>query len=245
MNPQLKQRLVGAAVIIACAVIFIPMLVDEDALQDTLDRDRFDVLAPEPDSATPITPMDEHLVEQTERAARGASRDPEPISVGQDQASPTDVIAIPARPLSQPETTPTPDVGRQTVSRTAPTSDKDSTDLASRPSTTGATSARPGPTPPVATRAEPAPAAEPQAVVRRGAWAVQLGSFSSEASARVIERRVRDAGYPAFVDTVRSAGGATTYRVRVGPELLRANAETTRAQLQQLLKINGIVMPHP
>lgn len=241
MNPLLKQRLVGAAVIIACAVIFIPMLVDEDALQDTLDRDRLDVLAPEPDSATPITPVDENLVEQTERAARGASRDTEPTLIGQDQAPRSEVETIPAQPLSQ---TPASDEERQTASRTVSTAEKASADSIARPATVGTNSPRSEPTSPAATRAEPAPAAEPPAAVRRGAWAVQLGSFSSEGSARAIERRVRDAGYPAFVDAVRSGDG-TVYRVRVGPELLRANAETTRAQLQQLLKINGIVMPHP
>jgi DedD protein len=75
-------------------------------------------------------------------------------------------------------------------------------------------------------------------------WAVQVGAFQAEADAKARRDKLRGAGFTAFTDTVRAEKG-TLYRVRVGPEAQRANAERLRDALKARLQIDGIVVPHP
>jgi len=77
-----------------------------------------------------------------------------------------------------------------------------------------------------------------------GAWVVQLGSFSNEQNALKLRDRLRAKGYTAFVEPVQGSGGKSL-RVRVGPELERAQAEAIRDKLQKELKIKGIVGRYP
>jgi DedD protein len=76
------------------------------------------------------------------------------------------------------------------------------------------------------------------------AWVVQLGSFSSEENATGLERRLRDAGYTSFVEPLRQDGEAA-YRVRVGPELLRSEAQALRDRIKSELGLDGIVVSYP
>lgn len=82
-------------------------------------------------------------------------------------------------------------------------------------------------------QASAAPQPEPQRALvsagdapTSGRWAVQVGSFSKEATAERLAKQLRDQGRSAFVMPVKS-GGATLYRVRIGPMKDRASAEST------------------
>lgn len=68
------------------------------------------------------------------------------------------------------------------------------------------------------------PAAPRSAVPAGKGWAVQLGSYSSEATAERLANEWRAKGQSAFVMPVTS-GGKTLYRVRIGPSKDRAGAE--------------------
>jgi len=75
------------------------------------------------------------------------------------------------------------------------------------------------------------------------AWVVQLASLSREANALALQERVRKLGLHAF--TVRSQNdGKTIYRVLVGPELLRSNAELQRQKLLDEVKLSGMVVKY-
>ena len=76
------------------------------------------------------------------------------------------------------------------------------------------------------------------------AWVVQLGSFSSQENASNLNLKLREAGYPAFVEPLKRQGGMA-YRVRVGPELLRSDAQKMKEKLASELKIDGIVIRYP
>lgn len=76
------------------------------------------------------------------------------------------------------------------------------------------------------------------------AFAVQLGVFANPQSAASLVDRARAAGFPAYTESV-PIGGATQYRVRVGPELKRENAERTKAALKARLALDGIIVSHP
>ena len=79
---------------------------------------------------------------------------------------------------------------------------------------------------------------------RRGAWAVQLGAFTTVEDANKLGGRLQAAGFAAFVEEV-NAEGKTLWRVRAGPEVDRANAEALRGRIKEKLKVDGLVVTQP
>ena len=79
--------------------------------------------------------------------------------------------------------------------------------------------------------------AETPAEVTAG-WAVQVGSFSQQERARALRDKLKDAGFAAFIEPF-DAGNGTVYRVKVGPEAERADAEKLgeRLEKEQGLKV--------
>ncbi|MBI3775167.1 MAG: SPOR domain-containing protein [Gammaproteobacteria bacterium] len=108
-----------------------------------------------------------------------------------------------------------------------------------------------------ATLAEPEvsiPAPEPEAVPETPeavaaparaapAWAVQVGSFANKTSAFTLRDQLRAKKYAAYVESVPTATGPV-YRVRVGPELQQALAETLQARIAKDTGHKGIVVSH-
>lgn len=86
----------------------------------------------------------------------------------------------------------------------------------------------------------PAPARAPVA----SGFAVQIGALKSEADANALRGRARAAGFTAFVERVETDAGPL-WRVRIGPELQRANADRIKTQVAQKLQIDGMVVTHP
>lgn len=76
------------------------------------------------------------------------------------------------------------------------------------------------------------------------AWAIQLGSFSNENNALALKKKLNTAGYPGFVDPL-ARDGKIIYRVKVGPEVKRSDAEMLRKKIQQEMAIEGILVAHP
>ncbi len=76
------------------------------------------------------------------------------------------------------------------------------------------------------------------------AWVVQLGSFSSKVNADKLNLTLRKSGFPAFVEPLEKNNGVA-YRVRVGPELLRADADALLKKIKENTKLDGIVLNYP
>lgn len=79
------------------------------------------------------------------------------------------------------------------------------------------------------------------------AWILQLGSFTSESNARSLNQKLRQAGYPAFVELVRKDPGnqITGYRVKVGPEIKRSDAQRLLKNIKNDLGLEGILISYP
>lgn len=93
----------------------------------------------------------------------------------------------------------------------------------------------------VAPRAE-VPSAD--AAGRVTGWSVQVGALAVAADANALRDRLRSGGFTAYVETLRTERG-TLYRVRVGPETQRANAERLRDTLKTRFALDGQVVTHP
>jgi DedD protein len=101
------------------------------------------------------------------------------------------------------------------------------------------------PVPPQAVTTATAPATSPSSDVDSPkAWAVQVGSFSSQDHAVALRDKLRAKRFTAYVERVTLDSGQSSYRVRVGPELLRSDAEKTQHRLQDEVKLSGIVVSH-
>lgn len=220
MDNLVKQRVIGAIVLVALAVIFVPMLFEspEDELgpvgsnlpaePDSVVRDRIEPLTlPEP----PAEPEPAPQVVLEEPA--------DPSAANADAA--IDAANGAAEPVAQPE-----GIADTAAAQSAP------------PAAEPAAAAEPAPAPAAAT-APAEPAAAPQS-----GWIVQLASLSNKDNAMALRERLRGLGYTAFVEEAKTAKGVL-YRVRVGPELERANAEKLRNRLQEQVDLKGIVTSYP
>ncbi len=74
------------------------------------------------------------------------------------------------------------------------------------------------------------------------AWVVQAGSFREEINALAVRDRLRRDGYPSFV-TLSNDGAV--FRVRVGPMVNKAQAGRVQNNVMELLGREAIVMPYP
>ena len=75
------------------------------------------------------------------------------------------------------------------------------------------------------------------------AWVVQVGSFSERANAERLRDKLIKSGYRAFVSQSR-ANNRNVVRVRVGPELVRKNADKLSKKLQKELSMQTMVIEH-
>lgn len=201
MEKGLKERLVGAAVIVILAVIFIPMLLDNTEKREISITESN--IPPKPETI-PDLPEDNDFSSriiplQKEAPATGAveSKDkPEPVK------QPDEI-----------KKTPEPVVSDQTTTEQIPT-------------TAVVTSE------------------ETDTSVGISAWVVQLGSFSSQENAESLNKKLREAGFRSFVEPLKQKN-SVAYRVRVGPELKRSDADAINTKLKQTMKLDGIVVHYP
>jgi len=90
-------------------------------------------------------------------------------------------------------------------------------------------------------RTTPPPLASNSDTPTSGRWAVQVGSYAREATAERLAKQLRDQGQRECVMPVKS-GGATLYRVRIGPMKDRASAE---AALRDVKSAGAAIVSHP
>lgn len=236
MDKVLKRRLIGASILIALAVIFVPMLLVDPDADDHGARDRVDV-PPMPESAgdvrrIPLNPEAPGDDAGRDRAARTA--DARPAREAED-----------ARPRPVPEDEI---VLRPELEPGAPADDGD----------VDAVEEAPAPAEPVVADTEPTPEPEPEATaeadsepesgpepvaapgetgrdavdaVSMGDWAVQVASFGSDAAASRVRNRLEALGHIVQRDEI-VRGRTMLYRLRTGPYPSREAAQTALEQIE-------------
>ncbi|WP_278441402.1 SPOR domain-containing protein [Pseudomonas oryzihabitans] len=214
---MLKQRVIGALVLLALIIIFVPMLFNR---QD--DARKVAVEAP-PQPAAPTVPATEVQPVQTPEAP--------PVVVVPDE---------PAKPLGKPQT-PIAGTAGQAPTQNAPVTPAPAQPQPAAPVAKAPAAPAPVASAPAAPAATPAPAAKPDS--RLGAanlpnsWSVQLASLSSRPSADALQAKLRSQGYNAYV---RTADGMN--RVFVGPVIERSEADRLRDQLNKQNGVKGFVV---
>lgn len=223
MDASLKQRLIGAAVLVALAVIFLPMLIS----------------GPEPDTGTSSVPVDVPNRDNRDFQTRDLTlappvQSPAPAS----EAPPADTaIADEGDRVATVDTTgqaPRIDaVSGMPVGRTEPAPAPSTPAPVAAPVPTPTPAPTPAPATPPATAPAPAPAASVPAATSTGRWAVNLGSYANASNASTLVSQLRQQRLPAYTEQV-TLDGKAVQRVRLGPFAQRSEAESARLTVQRL-----------
>ena len=217
MERALKERIVGAIVLVAVIVLVVPVFLDGPPTDEVvservplpgqetqtmqtvvLDRDR-DEPVPAPVAAT-----------TTDNGADGQTAEEDTVddAPAETPAEETTVAEVPAEDPPPPVAEPMPEA----VVEDEQMSDEAPVEVAGLASSTGM-------------------------------WAVQIGSFSSQENAENRAADLRRQGFAAFLSR-HSGPSGPLHRVRVGPQRDREEAEAMAARLSSAGH-GGQVVPHP
>ena len=211
MEQGLKERLVGAAVIVILAVIFIPMLLDDTEDQEIVITETN--IPPKPENM-PLPPSEDESI------------------IPADSNFSSRIIPVQEEPAVE-EVDEVPESVVQNTEETVPPTEQKENKAPTPEQTTGQKSA-----------AAISKSEESANNVGLSAWVVQLGSFSSEKNAQELNQKLKKAGFRSFVEPLKQ-NDTTSYRVRVGPELRRSDAQAIKEKLKNNMQIEGIIVQYP
>jgi DedD protein len=196
VDDRLKRRLIGAAVLASLAVIFVPMMVEDEPLpegtpagaipprEDLTFRSQVlkDEIAVPTDAPPPATePEAQPPAEGAQEPPLEPEPEPEPEATAARSPAPPPAPAEPAPPPESPKAAPAP------VAKA---------------------------TPPAKPPATPAP--------KITTWIVQVGNFSTRDKADGVAKQLRGKGFEVFIEPI---GTPPVFRVAVGPESDRKRAQ--------------------
>ncbi len=215
MEPALKQRLLGAVVLIALAIIFVPMILSSNGPNHESGTVDLEIPpAPNREFETRVLPVDP--------AAQTALPSPQTDVVKPEPVASVDTAAVPAA-------APSPEA----VQSAQPAAAKPAPPVApSEP-----VAAKPEPKPETAATPAVAPGAAAE-----GRFLVHLGIYAESGNAADLVKKLNDRGFKAFSEATEFKGKAAR-QVRVGPFLDRAEAEAARIRIkQQFASVPGSVI---
>ncbi|MDY7115233.1 SPOR domain-containing protein [Halomonas sp. SSL-5] len=215
MKYGMRERLSGAVILIALAVIFVPMLFDEPAPRDErpepvlsidapIDVERHDVPEPVPPASLSGSASSDEVPEPAPRLSPDDQASPEPDPTGMAGESPAE------EPAAEPAIDPIAELARAADQR-----------LAETPSASGQADAE---------TVEPA--------VAEGEWAVQVGSFGEPANVERLLSQLRDEGFSAYS---RPRGNDLT-TVYVGPFASSEAGERAVAEVKARINLQGLLV---
>jgi DedD protein len=237
MDRRVKERLIGASILVALVVLVVPELLSGPK-PNTAPSPTLPAAAPEPirnvtvDLTTSRAPANSEVEPGSPEVGASSSAEPSGASAGASTGASTAASAAASSAASaaySPAETPI-----------APSP---------APAGTGASSSAPNGAPakqPPRTAAARASSVESAATSptsrAHGSWSVQLGSFASRTNADNLTRQIKGQGFSAFVLTGGS-GTSVRYRVRVGPLADRESAERIAVKLKSLGHVGSLVAP--
>ena len=243
MERPLKQRLIGATILVAVAVLVLPGLLSGRREVVTLEPTR-------DDSGMPLRAHEFSLGETLtaeEQAVAADELQPDPVPVEAVVApeplpiTPPSGIAAAAAPATVPAVT-LPTAPPSTAAPINRPMSPPAAAPASKPSPSPAAANKPAAAPalviapPVKAAAVPAATtpikpASAAPVASLSGWVVQIGSFGTQQKADELVAKLQAKGFRAFT-LAYTASGRTLHRVRVGPEQNRQKAEQIAKRLE-------------
>lgn len=212
MNDVLKQRLVGALILVALGVIFWPIIFIEPERGDAAMEAR---IPPRPGvETTPLPSPDKVGLRESpsllaDDSAEGEQLVHDSLPVPDPQDSPL-VDAEPAPPVPDPQSGAAGDATAADNDVAIPTRD----------------------------RAPESPELDAQGVPV--AWMLQVVSLSNKTSAEQAAQRLQDLGHKAYVKAAQ-VNGRMLYRVYVGPKFERGRLESIQGAIDQEFGVKSMI----
>lgn len=223
LRKRARRRLLGAIALVLLAVIFLPMVLDQEPKPVTQDvviqipspnQGQFvsKIVPVVPESKAPVRtepqPADRELAKSEAGllSPKGAPA-PAPAPRAAEEAAPAAKPA-PAEPAKPKEAAQSAEKPKAEAKAPAPV---------------------PAPAPPKA--APPAKAETKTAAPAAGQFVVQVAALADTAKAQAMKDQIAAAGYAAYTESVPTASGPVL-RVRAGPFATRAAAEVARDKLK-------------
>jgi DedD protein len=218
MDRRVKERLIGASILVALIVLVVPELLSGPK-PVALSAPR-PAIAPEPTRNVTVD-LSTSKAPANSEVTQGSPASPG-LSAAVSAAEGAEVA--PAPPVAAPSVVATPSVAPPPVA--APS--------VAAPTATSSTAA---PARPAAVET-----AVSSPISSRAAWAVQLGSFANRANAENLSHQIKGKGFPVYV-LPGGSGASVRYRVRVGPLANRDSAQRTAAKLKSIGHDSSLVAP--
>jgi DedD protein len=220
MEPQLKQRLVGIAVIFSLAVIFLPMILDGAGQK----RESVEIEIPPRPGIRAEVDVERRVLEIRNEVAEMPEITPLII----------DEQSLPVTPNNKAARSPQEST---VAARSSPTPLSAASPEALSPS--------PGPAAKPAPKVKSEPKLESRPLVGGASWVIQVGSFSERDRAFKQRDRLRKSKLAAvFIEEFERTQGGTGYRVRMGPFLDRDSANVVRNKVMAKYDVRGLVMKY-
>ncbi len=252
MDPELKQRLIGAAVVTALAAIFIPMLFDDPVTNSgQMVSELVIPTTPNNPNQTTANKLPTYanqllkkpaarvgaVVETTEEAELSASpttpRDKD-MAIEAENNSEQAISEAEDDPTLQDEGAVALDTGVVEEAAQAGQHTGEPITVVKKPEKKPDVAALP-----VAEPIEELPKTiKPPELMR---WSVQAGSFSLKENAIALQDKLRKQGLPAVVETLKGSKG-TIYRLKVGSSLDKARAASMKSSLDKQ-NVKSIMVP--
>jgi DedD protein len=220
LRKRARRRLLGAIALVLLAVIFLPMVLDQEPKPVTQD---VVIQIPSPNQGqfvskiVPVVPEAKAPVRQEPQPAdRELAKSEAGLLSPKGAPAPAPKAAEEAAPAAKP--TPA-----------EPAKPKEAAPPAEKPKAEAKAPA-PAPAPPPKA-APPAKAETKTAAPAAGQFVVQVAALADTAKAQAMKDQIAAAGYPAYTESVPTASGPVL-RVRAGPFATRAAAEAARDKLK-------------
>jgi DedD protein len=256
MDRRVKERLVGASILVVLIVLIVPELLSGppgpapaavgprlpvSTRQEPVRNVTVDLATsktPEPDPAAAETAASSAQPPEARRAESASAE------AGADSSTDTGSHAAP--PADAPSAVSPPADVSPAVSPRADAPSADTPRSAAPPKTASSVPLETAaPAPISASVAKPAMAAKPAKPAMAGrSWAVQLGSFASHANADKLVRQMKAQGFSVYI-VPGGSGPSLRYRVRIGPMADRGAATQAIAKLKATGQAASLVAPAP
>jgi len=215
MNEILKQRLVGALILVALGVVFWPIIFVEPGAKSLGEAAQIPA-RPIVDTTPIIPPGKEGLRPSPELALTREDQKLEEAPLSADDEVAQIPEAVEKAPLPAPKTTHTgpKTQAKAPVVKAAPKRHAPRTEAPAKP----------------ALDADGVPIA----------WILQVASVRSPEKAEELRRRLVDMGYQGYIKKIKS-GNSVLLRVYVGPKFERARLESIQPRVDAQFKVKSMV----
>ena len=239
MTAVFTNRLIGSAILVVAAVVFLPDLLDG---QKQVNKDDFKAIPERPEFAEVAKPavfsQDQHQAAKT-TAMAPVTEESQPLDAPLAAATePTGAVTDPAPDMNGTSSVSAPTTDPEPVVTTSAPVDNLTATAAKTADQNVQTATLPADPLPVEQVAKEKPV-EPKVEkpLTQAAFVVKVGSFGKEQNANALVNKLKSAGHNAFTRKIVNSQGATMVSVLVGPDLKRDQLEAKLTELQQLAQV--------